>query len=108
MSTTPDNNSAEKVTRMLTGIITGKFETGLVTDGFIKRINPITKSIMGDATHFPTVTYISSDLVTNRKLYRYNTPIKQIEYYKLQFPDEIAFLSLYITTENKIGDWRVY
>lgn len=107
-ATTTDKSSVEKVKLILTGIITDKIETALVTEDFIKRINPITRSIMVDTAHLPSVTYISSDMVTNRKLYRYNIPIEKINYYKLEFPGETAWLSLYITADNKIADWRVY
>jgi len=103
-----DKGSVDEVNQLMKGIITGKLDTTFVTAGFIKRINPITASVMGDTSHIPPITFVYSDLITGRKVSRYGTSIKKIEYYKLQLPDETAYMALYRDANNRIVDWRTY
>ena len=108
VSVNPNLAAAENVNFMFKQIITDKLDTTLVTQGFIQRMNPITKSVIGDINHLPIVNYITTDVVSTGKLTRFSSSIQRIDYYRLTLFDDTSYLSIYVTDDNKIADWMIY
>lgn len=101
-----DTALVDKVKMVITQITSDNLDTTLVTPGFKNRMNPVVKLLPKN----PAVNYISSEMVSQRKLFLYGYPIEKINYCKLIFPGDRdgTYFTLYMTADNKIAGWSMY
>ena len=101
-----DTAMNKKISSFLESLGTGNYDRSLVTEGFIQRINPITKIIFASSVK-PGLDFIASDIIRT-KYERNGVQVKKINYYKISLRNETHYLAIYFSDDNKIADLRGY
>jgi CubicO group peptidase (beta-lactamase class C family) len=101
-----DTAMNKKISSFLESLGTGNYDRSLVTEGFIQRINPITKIIFASSVK-PGLDFIASDIIRT-KYERNGVQVKKINYYKIRLRNETHYLAIYFSEDNKIADLRGY
>lgn len=108
---TTSNNitRTKKVYALLNAFAGDAISDSIATQSFKQRINPVTKALFQPSfISKMKLFYVGSDTIGNKSLVRYGAKIKNINYYRLQFPGGEHYLSVYFTKDNKIADVMGY
>jgi len=96
----------EKVKLLLSGLLGGSGNVaGIVTPAFGRHLATIPRApASAAAPPPPDVSFISSDDISRRGIERYGSKVMRMSRYKVKLGDETHYVTLYLTSDNRIAD----